>query len=115
MATLLLADWPAVNSVTLAKDGTVRHIGGTGDGPTPAPGDRQLTYAGVGVFDRRVLANIGPGFSSLITPLVKAMAKDPAAVRGYAPSPLAWAKSPIQQTSRARNRYAEHRSTENRP
>ena len=90
LATLLLADWPAVNSVTLAKDGTVRHIGGTGDGPTPAPGDRQLTYAGVGVFDRRVLANIGPGFSSLITPLVKAMAKDPAAVRGYAPSPLAW-------------------------
>ncbi|MDX2474620.1 MAG: phosphotransferase [Candidatus Krumholzibacteria bacterium] len=90
LATLLLADWPAINTVTLGSDGAVRHIGGTGEVPLPGPGDRQLTYAGVGVFDRQVLDDIGPGFSSLIAPLVRAMARKPGSVRGFAPASLAW-------------------------
>ncbi len=90
LATLLLVDWPAVNSVTLTKTGTISHIGGTGGEPVSAPDDRQLTYAGIGVFERELLADIGPGFSSLIDPLVRALAKDPGAVRGYVPDAVAW-------------------------
>ncbi len=90
LATLLLVDWPAVNSVTLGVDGAVRHIGGTGDRPAAIAGDRQLTYAGIAVFERALLDDIGPGFSSLIDPLVRALARDPGAVRGYAPAGVSW-------------------------
>ena len=82
LATLLLVDWPQVNSVQVAEDGSVVSIAGR-----PArPGNdscRGLTYAGVGAFSTRLLADIGPGFSSLIDPLVRAMAADPGCVRGY--------------------------------
>jgi len=90
LATLLLVDWPAVNSVTLGADGVVRHIAGTAAAPPPKPGDRHLTYTGIGVFDRALLDDIGPGFSSLIDPLVRALKQDPQAVRGHAPRNLAW-------------------------
>jgi len=89
-ATLLLVDWPAVNSVTLGSDGAVRHIAGTGEAPLSRPDDRQLTYAGIGVFSRDLLADIGPGFSSLIDPLARAWRQEAGSVRGYAPADVAW-------------------------
>jgi NDP-sugar pyrophosphorylase family protein len=81
-ATLLLADWPAVNSVSLAPDGAITAIG---------PGqekDRRLTYTGIGVFGAAILADIGPGFSSLIDPLQRAMKERPGSVRGFSPQGL---------------------------
>ncbi len=90
LATLLLVDWPAVNSVTLGRDGTVRHIGGAMAEAAARPGDRQLTYTGIGVFARELLADIEPGFSSLIDPLVRAVRTVPGSVRGYAPAGLVW-------------------------
>jgi len=90
LATLLLVDWPAVNSVTLGVDGAVRHIAGTADMPPAVAGDRQLTYAGIGVFERALLDDIGPGFSSLIDPLVRALHARPDAVCGYAPAEVSW-------------------------
>lgn len=88
LATLLLVDWPAANSVALDAEGRVRRIGGdrTGDGPRW----RRLTYTGIGVFRRDLLDDIGPGFSSLIDPLVRALARDPDSVRGQAPASLTW-------------------------
>jgi len=83
--TLLLADWPEVNSVSVADDGAVTAIG-----PGEA-GDRRLTYTGIGVFAETILADIGPGFSSLIDPLRRAVADRPGSVRGFAPQGMAWA------------------------
>ena len=89
LATLLLVDWPAVNSVVLADDGRVVSIAGR-----PAheafSGTRNLTYTGIGVFSSLLLADIGPGFSSLIDPLVRALAFDPTSLRGYAPDRIDW-------------------------
>jgi len=84
-ATLLLADWPEVNSVSLAGDGAVTAIG------PDKVGDRRLTYTGIGVFAGPILADIGPGFSSLIDPLRRAVADRPGSVRGFAPEGMAWA------------------------
>jgi len=91
LATLVLVDWPAVNTVRLADDGSVLAIGGATDpAPPTGAGDRMLTYAGVGAFSREMLADIGPGFSSLIDPLVRAMAARPGSVRGFVPRHPAW-------------------------
>jgi aminoglycoside/choline kinase family phosphotransferase/choline kinase len=90
LATLLLVDWPDVNSVTLGSDGAVRRIGGATAPVVASPGDRQLTYAGIGVFDRTLLDDIAAGFSSLIDPLARALARDPQVVRGFAPPQVAW-------------------------
>ena len=89
LATLLLVDWPAVNSVVLAGDGRIVSIAGR---PVTAatPGACSLTYTGIGVFSSLLLADIGPGFSSLIDPLVRALESDPASVRGHAPDRLGW-------------------------
>jgi aminoglycoside/choline kinase family phosphotransferase/choline kinase len=89
LATLLLVDWPAVNSVALANDGRIVSIAGR---PELAPDTdaRFLTYTGIGVFSRRLLDDIGPGFSSLIDPLVRSLTANPASVRGYAPDRLDW-------------------------
>lgn len=89
-ATLLLVDWPQVNSVTLGADGAVRQIAGATEPAAPLPGDRDLTYAGIGVFERSVLDDIAPGFSSLVDPLARALARDPRAVRGFAPPGVQW-------------------------
>ncbi len=86
LATLVLVDWPAVNSVDLGPDGAVLAIA---DRPTAA-GGRRLTYAGVGAFSSEMLDDIGPGFSSLIDPLVRAIAADPGSVRGWVPAAPAW-------------------------
>ncbi len=92
LATLLLVDRPEINSVHLNGDNSVVHIQGAGplseeDIPTDS---RALTYSGVGVFSRQLLDDIGPGFSSLITPLVRGLVQDPGCVKGFAPGGLVW-------------------------
>jgi len=87
LATLLLVDWPMVNSVVLADDGRVVSIAGM---PASRAAGRSLTYAGIGVFSKHLLDDIGPGFSSLIDPLVRALEADPASVRGVAPGHVRW-------------------------
>ncbi len=89
LATLLLTDWPAVNSVVLSAEGRIVSIAGQPGGNFT--GDtRNLTYTGIGVFSSRILADIGPGFSSLIDPLVRALAVAPESVRGFAPGDFNW-------------------------
>ncbi|MFN2371883.1 MAG: phosphotransferase, partial [Candidatus Krumholzibacteriia bacterium] len=58
--------------------------------PAPAPAGRALTYAGVGAFATEILADIGPGVSSLVEPLVRAVAARPGAVRGWVPDAPGW-------------------------
>jgi len=87
LATLCLVDWPAVNTVAVADDGAVLAVG---DRPAPPAGGRRLTYAGVGAFAASLLDDIGPGFSSLVDPLVRALAARPGAVRAWIPSAPGW-------------------------
>jgi aminoglycoside/choline kinase family phosphotransferase/dTDP-glucose pyrophosphorylase len=88
-ATLLLVDWPAVNSVALAEDGRIVRIAGR-PVPSDPSGARNLTYTGIGIFSSDILKDISPGFSSLIDPLVRALELDPASVRGYVPDRIDW-------------------------
>lgn len=88
LATLLLVDWPPVNSVEVAADGAVMRI--AGQPAAGADGSRPLTFAGIGVYSRRMLGRIGPGFSSLIPPLAEAIAERPGCVRAWAPRQLEW-------------------------
>ena len=89
LATLLLVDWPAVNSVALSKEGLIVSIAGKPNGASG--GDvRNLTYTGIGVFASRILDDIGPGFSSLVDPLVRALVAAPESVRGLAPDDIKW-------------------------
>lgn len=88
LATLLLVDWPAVNSVVMNAEGTIVRIGGPQE--PLKPGQTALTYTGIGVFSRALLADIGSGFSSLIDPLVRAKDQRPGSVRGYAPGGFRW-------------------------
>jgi aminoglycoside/choline kinase family phosphotransferase/CTP:molybdopterin cytidylyltransferase MocA len=87
LATLVLVDWPEVNSVRLDDDGAVLDIAGM---PAAAGRGRALTYAGIGAFDSAILADIGPGFSSLIDPLVRALDARPGSVRGWVPADAGW-------------------------
>ncbi len=88
-ATLLLADWPAVNSVDVAADGSVLRLAGR---PADAEGvaARALTYTGIGVFEASVLDRVPPGFSSLVDLLAGLLQDDPASVRGWSPDGLRW-------------------------
>jgi len=87
--TLLLADWPEVNSVRLGGDGRVRDVAGR-LGTTPAPGDRMLTYTGVAVCARRFLDLLPAGPSDLVDALVAAIVDDRQGLRGVAPEGLFW-------------------------
>ncbi|MEN8005918.1 MAG: sugar phosphate nucleotidyltransferase [Candidatus Krumholzibacteriota bacterium] len=89
LATLLLTDWSAVNSVVLSPGGRIVSIAGQPN-DSAGRGSRNLTYTGIGVFSSRLLDDIGPGFSSLIDPLVRALAGDPESVRGFAPGDFQW-------------------------
>ncbi len=80
LATLVLTDWPAVNSVRLGRDGIVRDVAGRLEAPS-SPEDRLLTYTGVAAFSRGILALIPAGASDLVAALVTAMRRDPFAVR----------------------------------
>jgi aminoglycoside/choline kinase family phosphotransferase/choline kinase len=90
LATLLLVDWPAVNSVTLGPDGRILRIGTTRELPAATTGTRSLTYAGIGMFSAELLQDIGPGFSTLIDPLVRAIVSGTGRVRGHAPAGVFW-------------------------
>ncbi len=87
--TLLLTDWPAVNSVRLGADGRVRDVAGR-LGAAPAEGDRLLTYTGVAVIARRFLDLLPVGASDLIDALQAAIADEDLGVRGAAPVGLHW-------------------------
>jgi NDP-sugar pyrophosphorylase family protein/aminoglycoside/choline kinase family phosphotransferase len=80
VATLVLTDWPAVNSVRFGPDGVVRDVAGRLGTPASAD-DRLLTYTGVAAFSRAVLTLIPTGASELASALVTAMRRDPFAVR----------------------------------
>ena len=79
LATLLLTDWPAVNTVAVAGDGAVLSL--RGQGPETAS---RLTYTGIGVFARAILDDIPAGFSSLVDPLERALQAVPGSVQGVA-------------------------------
>jgi len=87
LATLVLVDWPEVNTVEIDADGSVLSLAGK---PRPAGAGRRLTYAGIGVFDRALLDDIGPGFSSLVDPLARAIAARPGCVRAHVPEGPGW-------------------------
>jgi NDP-sugar pyrophosphorylase family protein/aminoglycoside/choline kinase family phosphotransferase len=80
VATLVLTDWPAVNSVRLGPDGIVRDVADRLE-VLPSVDDRLLTYTGVAAFSRAVLALVPAGASDLVSALVTALRRDPAAVR----------------------------------
>ncbi len=88
LATLVLADWPEVNSVTVDGDGVVAAIGGSA--PAGGAGLRRLTYTGIALFDRRFLDLVPAGPSSLVPWLRRAMEAEPGSVRGFAPRDLRW-------------------------
>ncbi len=89
LATLLLINDSRFNTVHVDEGMAIRHIAGASNGDIPEH-CTGLTYAGIGVFSSRLLKSIGPGFSSLITPLVSALAENPGCVRGYAPKDIFW-------------------------
>ncbi len=84
MATLLLTDWPAVNTVMTTTGGEVLSLRGQGQG------DSRLTYTGIGVFSRGILADIGAGFSSLVDPLERALANRPGSVQAVVQPGVPW-------------------------
>ena len=91
VATLLLVDCPAVNTVEVAADGRVLRLAGR---PEPrdgeAPAGRRLTYSGVAVLSRRLLDDVPPGPSSLVDVLATVIAREPGAVRAWMPAGVAW-------------------------
>lgn len=87
-ATLMLVDCPAVNTVEVGGDGRVLRLAGRpAAGPAPA---RHLTYAGVGAFSRRLLADVPAGPSSLVDVLAAVIAREPGAVRAWVPDGAHW-------------------------
>ena len=89
VATLLLVDDPRFNTVAVADDGAVIDIAGLAEAGATTD-SRHLTYAGIGMFERDLLEDIGPGFSSLIDPLVRALMASPGSVRSFAPPGVRW-------------------------
>ncbi len=93
LATLALVNWPAVNSVIVEDDGSdhssILAIAHMPESLGENAG-RHLTFTGIGVYSRALLAEITPGFSSLITPLVKAIAEAPGSVKGFMQAGLQW-------------------------
>ncbi|MBC8425777.1 phosphotransferase [bacterium] len=87
--TLLLTDWPAVNSVRLGADGRVHDIASRLE-TKAEPDDSLLTYTGVAVFSRRFLELLPAGPSHLVDALVRAIREDPGGVRGCVPDELSW-------------------------
>ncbi len=90
LATLLLVDWPQVNTVTLGPDGSVTAVGAS-EGTDAAAGERRrLTYTGIAAFERSFLDLLPEGPSSLVDALRRALAGRPRSVRGFAPRDLFW-------------------------
>lgn len=80
LATLVVVDWPAVNSVSVGADGCVRDLAGRLQ-IAPAPGDRALTFTGIACYERAFLDMIPSGPSSLVDALVRLLRERPGAVR----------------------------------
>lgn len=88
VATLMLVDCPAVNTVDVGGDGAVLRLAGRpAAGASPA---RRLTYAGVGAFSGRLLADVPAGPSSLVDVLAAVIAREPGAVRAWVPPRARW-------------------------
>lgn len=88
VATLMLVDCPDVNTVDLGARGEVLRLAGRpAGGPAAA---RRLTYAGVGAFSRRLLADVPAGPSSLVDVLAAIIAREPGAVRAWVPPGARW-------------------------
>ncbi|MEZ4386812.1 MAG: phosphotransferase [Candidatus Krumholzibacteriia bacterium] len=81
LATLALVDHPAVNTVRLGADGTVRDVAGVA-AAAPAAGDRLLTFTGLACYDRGFLAAVPGGCSDLVSVLGRVLAGAPGRVRG---------------------------------
>lgn len=93
VATLLLVDCPSVNTVDVATSGAVLRLAGRpapAGGSAPAVAARRLTYAGVGAFARALLDDVPPGVSSLVDVLAFRLARQPGAVRAWAPADVRW-------------------------
>ncbi|MBK8166701.1 MAG: phosphotransferase [bacterium] len=88
MATLMLVDCPAVNTVDVGGDGRVLRLAGRPRGGPEA--ERRLTYAGVAAFSRRLLADVPAGPSSLVDVLATVIAREPGAVRAWVPAGARW-------------------------
>jgi NDP-sugar pyrophosphorylase family protein/aminoglycoside/choline kinase family phosphotransferase len=80
LATLVVVDWPAVNSVTVGADGCVRDLARRLP-IAPSPGDRALTFTGIACYERAFLDLIPAGASSLVDALVQLLRERPGAVR----------------------------------
>ncbi len=91
VATLLLVDHPAVNTVEVAADGRVLRLAGR---PAPACDEpaavRRLTYSGVATFRRGILDDVPRGPSSLVDVLATLIAREPGAVRAWMPAGITW-------------------------
>ena len=88
VATLMLVDCPGVNTVDVGANGEVLRLAGRpAGGPAAA---RRLTYAGVGAFARRLLADVPAGPSSLVDVLAAVIARDPGAVLAWVPGGARW-------------------------
>jgi NDP-sugar pyrophosphorylase family protein/aminoglycoside/choline kinase family phosphotransferase len=81
LATLVLTDCPAVNTVRLGADGCVRDVADRLEAE-PAAADRLLTYTGVAAFAREMLDLIPAGVSDLVSALLTALRRDASTVRG---------------------------------
>ncbi len=81
-ATLALTDWPAVNTVRLGSDGSVRDLAGRLGTPA-ASGDRQLTFTGIACYDAAILDRLPRGPSDLVDVLGRWLQERPGAVRGW--------------------------------
>ena len=82
LATLVLVDHPAVNTVRLGVDGVVRDLAGVLDA-APADDDRCRTFTGIACYEREFLAAVPPGVSDLVGVLARIMREQPDAVRGF--------------------------------
>ncbi|MFH1844193.1 MAG: sugar phosphate nucleotidyltransferase [bacterium] len=82
LVTLVLTDWPEVNSVLLASNGAVRDIG---DHLTSHDyiGDRRLTYTGIAMLSSSLLKLLPTGPSSLVDTLLRILVEQPGSVRGH--------------------------------
>lgn len=94
LATLLVTDWPEVNSVAVARDGRVVAIAGRPAAPASASASdasaRALTYTGIAVLARPFLDLVGQGYGPLVDPLVEALEREPGSVRAHEVRDLFW-------------------------
>lgn len=82
LATLVLVDHPAVNTVRLGGDGVIRDLAGA-LAAAPRADDTDLTFTGIACYEREVLDSVPAGASDLVSLLAGIMRRHPDAVRGF--------------------------------